>query len=241
MAKDAVVSHAQKNQSRFSLALDKSCCIAMAAGSLFAFAQNAGAVTLDFNNTVDTGQSSFVGPSVSVSGFSFVALNSSEIFLLDPAYSGDETATPDNSDFFSAEEGTPTALRLTSDNPTFSLQSFRATAMYGSPEGNLTVIGNLPGGGVATQVFALPAANQPPCSPLPDCNGPTWNTYTLDPIFTNVTSVTFEWPEIAIGLDNIQVDSAASSTIASVPVMPLGLLSVSGGLLGLIGLRQLRR
>lgn len=202
---------------------------AIAVGSLLVFSQCASALTIDFNGTAPPGGAPNVNPSYSTSGFTFTALSSTSIYLLDPDYDN-SNAPPDNSDFFTMESGSPTAIDLSSDNPTFSLQSFRAAAIYDDPAGNLTVTGNLSGGGSLVEVFALPSGN------------PTaaWNTYTLASNWNNLTSVTFEWGDSYVGLDDVVVDGSTVVATTAVPVMPLWLLSILGGLIGVIGLKRLR-
>jgi hypothetical protein len=203
--------------------------VSLAAGSLLAFAQCASALTINFNETVSPGNATQQNPSYATSGFTFTALSNTRIYLLDPGYDT-SNAPPDNNDFFTIEGGSPSAVDLTSDNPTFSLQSFDAAAIYDDPAGNLTVTGQVSGGGTLTQVFALPSGN-PTAS---------WNTYTLPANWNDLTSVTFAWSDAFAGLDNIVVDGSTAAPSTPVPVMPLWLLSVLGGLIGLTGLNRLR-
>lgn len=206
--------------------------VSMAVASLLVFSQSASALTLDFNETVAPGDADNVNPSYSLSGFTLTSISGTSIYLLDPEFDL-SNAPPDSSDFFTIEGGDPTAVELTSSNPTFSLQRFDAAAIYDDPAGDLTVTGNLSGGGSLVEVFAIPSGSP----------SAVWATYTLPASWVNLTSVTFEWQDRFAGLDNIVVDEpgATATSVEQVPVMPFWLLCILSGLIGFAGLGKLRR
>ena len=161
----------------------------------------AGAVTIDFNDTVAS--STYLQPVFPYveDGFQLMrGTSGAGYFLFDANYTYTRRR---DSDYFSWSGGGAKVVLASASLTPFSIQSFEYgnLSSYG-PGGTLTITGNLSGGGTIS-------AN---VTPLHDVQ-----TYFFDPAWTNLSSVVFASADVGSMMDTIVVNEPAVVVNAPVP------------------------
>ena len=195
--------------------------------TLAAGAASAQSVTLDFDGLVDPGEDRQVS-SYSSQGFTLTAPQG-DLYVYSNTYD-EPSAPPDDSDFLGNENSGMQEIVLVGMGA-FDLVSVEAACLFSGADGLLTVTGHLAAGGQVTETFVLPAPAGVPGTA-------TWNTCSLPPTFTNLSSVSFAANNsIALGLDDIAL-LGGPTAVPALPPLGLGALIL---LVAVAGRRQLAR